>query len=123
MWAGIFLVWHHGQSILEKLESNSDVGFAVVLFTGDDEGSVKPTPEHAAEPQPRARQNVVLELGYFVGCLGRDKVCVLYERGVEMPSDYHGIGYIRLDEAGAWKQGFVKELMGSGIQVDPSWCT
>ena len=61
-----------GRTIIEKVEANSDVGFAIVLLTPDDEGCVK-----GGKPEPRARQNVLFELGYFLGRLGRDRVCAL----------------------------------------------
>ena len=47
------------------------------------------------ELRPRARQKVVLELGLFIGKLGRANVCALYSDGVEIPSDYHGVLYVR----------------------------
>ena len=47
----------------------------------------------------RARQNVVLEFGYFMGLLGRDKVCCLYKGDIELPSDMHGIVYVPFKES------------------------
>ncbi len=103
-----------GQTIIEKLEANSQVGYAVVLFTGDDEGR-----EAGTETlRPRARQNAVLELGYFMARLGRGRVCVLYEAGVEMPSDYDGVEYIAYDDAGAWPTKLVRELLSANIAID-----
>lgn len=63
---------NQGRTIIEKIEAHSDVHFAVVLLTPDDVGGMR---EH--DLQPRARQNVLLELGYFVGLLGRKNVCAL----------------------------------------------
>lgn len=84
-----------GKTIIEKFESSSeDIGYAVVLLTPDDMGYSKNKPE---EIRPRARQNVILELGYFVAKLGRSKVCALYKGDVEIPSDYHGVLYLQLD--------------------------
>src|SRR6185437_1020743 len=81
-----------GKTIIEKFESNADAGFAVVLLTGDDRGrSVKDSTE-----SPRARQNVVLELGYFFGRLGRDRTCVLYAGDAELPNDIAGLRLIAL---------------------------
>ena len=56
------------------------------------------------------RQNVVLEMGFFYGRLGREHVAVLYEDGVELPSDTDGIAYIPIDGAGAWKSKLLREL-------------
>lgn len=66
----------------------------------------------------RARQNVVFELGYFTGRLGRKMVCTLYEEGVETPSDYHGIVYIPLDSAGTWRILLARELKAAGFEID-----
>jgi hypothetical protein len=103
-----------GATIIEKLESNALVSFAVVLMTGDDVGSKK----HASKLSPRARQNVLLELGYFVGSIGRKRVCVLYEDGVEPPSDYYGVVFIPIDASGAWRFLLAKELKHAGLSVD-----
>jgi len=143
-----------GNTIIEKLERiSSEVGFAIVILTGDDFGGIKT--EFPDEPksmivsrlkgfiparlsqgggtvpgmegplvvqtlkraasimdplQPRARQNVIFELGFFFGLRGRDNVCVLYERGVELPSDVQGLMYKPLDEAASWKDELEREL-------------
>ncbi len=105
-----------GQTIIEKFESNAaNVGFAVVLLTPDDVGAPKDSPNDVKE---RARQNVILELGYFCGSLGRNRVCVLYKEGVEIPSDYLGVVYTPLDSAGGWHLKLAKEMKEAGLDVD-----
>ena len=103
-----------GQTIIEKFERNADVGFAVVLLTPDDVGALASASE---DLQPRARQNVVFELGYFVGKLGRSRVCAMVKGKVEIPTDYLGIVYIQL-EGDEWKLGLVKELKEASFDVD-----
>jgi predicted nucleotide-binding protein len=105
-----------GRTLIEKLEAHSSVAFAVVLLTGDDVGAL------ASEPRalrPRARQNVVLELGFSAAKLTRERVCALYEEGVELPSDFRGVEYKLLDPAGAWKSKLAKELHEAGLRFDP----
>src|SRR5258708_3203815 len=105
-----------GRTIVEKLEHYADVDFSVVLLTPDDVGGVK-----ASSPdklQPRARQNVILELGFFVGKLDRQHVCALYKGQLELPSDYLGVGYVALDEGGGWRLQLAKELRSAGFSVD-----
>jgi predicted nucleotide-binding protein len=68
--------------------------------------------------QPRARQNVILELGYFLGRLGRSRVCALYVEGLEIPSDYSGVLYVKLDGDGGWRLNLAKELKAAGLPVD-----
>lgn len=104
---------NRGRTIIEKVEANSDVGFAVVLLTPDDEGSVK-----GGEPQPRARQNVLLELGYFIGLLGRDRVCSLMRGKVDMPSDFAGVVWEAMDGGSGWKQALGRELSAAGYAID-----
>ncbi len=103
-----------GRTIIEKFEDYADVGFAVVLLTGDDIGGSK----DAADQKPRARQNVVFEMGYFIGRLGRDRVCALYSPGVEIPSDYSGVLYQELDSRGSWRLELAKELKAAGYDID-----
>ena len=105
---------NQGQTIIEKFELHSDVGFAVILLTTDDLGKVKTDDED----KYRARQNVIIEMGYFIGKLGRSKVFPLYEEGVELPSDLHGVLYVPIDDAGSWKFRLAKELNASGYDVN-----
>ena len=106
---------NQGQTIIEKLESNSDVAFAIVLYTGCDHGSLN---DAKAELKPRARQNVVFEHGYLNAKLGRNRVCALVEKGVEYPGDLSGVVYIPIDENGAWKLRVAREMMEVGLDID-----
>lgn len=102
---------NRGKTIIEKLEGYSDVGGAVCLFTSDDDGKEK----REAELKPRARQNVVLEAGYFMGLLGRDHVVLLADNGIEMPSDLSGVVYTATSN---WQVELLKELKAMGYSVD-----
>lgn len=102
-----------GRTIVEKLEHHGDVGYAVVLLTPDDVGGTSPEGLRS-----RARQNVVLELGYFVGRLGRDHVCAVHRGELELPSDYMGVIYIPFDSGGGWRVHLAKELKAAGFPVD-----
>lgn len=106
---------NQGRTIIEKYEASAaEVGFAVVLLTPDDVGSAA-----SAEGQSqRARQNVIFELGYFAGKLGRGRVCLLRKGNVEIPSDLFGIVYTEMDAAEGWKQALVKELKAAKLDFD-----
>jgi len=105
-----------GRTIIEKLEEeSSEVGFAVVLITPDDVGAPSAQPE---ETKNRARQNVIFELGFFVGSLGRRRVCVLHKGHVDIPSDYHGVIYVPMDAGDGWKLKLAGEIANAGIDVD-----
>ncbi len=110
-----------GRTIAEKFEEHArEAGFAVVLFTPDDEGALV---GEYSNPQLRARQNVIFELGFFIGRLGRDKVSVLYKGDVEIPSDYAGVEYIPFDYEGGWKLKLITELQTAGFDVDANQAT
>lgn len=106
-------------TLIEKLEEHLGVGspaaFALIIMTGDDVGRLL---EEGEEDRPRARQNVVLELGYAMGALGRRRVAILHEDGLELPSDIAGVAYYPLDPAGAWRTRILGELQAAGITVD-----
>lgn len=104
---------NQGRAIIEKFEKNADVGFAVVLLTPDDVGSVK-----GGNLQPRARQNVFLELGYFIGKLGRENVCALKRGDIEIPSDLLGVVYVDFDAYRGWQQKLGQELKSAGYEID-----
>lgn len=113
-----------GRTIVEKLEKYSDVGYAFVILTPEDRGGPLKWKMPVLggnileEAHFRARQNVILELGYFIGRVGRDKVCCLYKGDVELPSDMHGVAYIAFGKSIAEvRQGIVKELKAAGYNV------
>ena len=109
---------NQGLTVIEKFEKHTQVGFAVVLFTPDDIGSAKGNVDN---PQYRARQNVIFELGYLISHLGRSRVAVLYkgdEGDIEIPSDYSGVIYTKIDDAGGWKLEIIREMKSAGIDVD-----
>lgn len=105
---------NQGKTIIEKIESYSDVDFAIVLYTPCDVGRS----QKEKEEKPRARQNVIFEHGYFVAKLGRQNVVGLNKGEVDLPNDISGVVYNSYDEAGAWKYKILSELHSSGYIVD-----
>ena len=101
-----------GRTVIEKFENNSDVSFAVILYTACDEGRVK----GADVLNDRARQNVIFEHGFFCAKLGRDHVVALHESGVEIPSDLAGVLYTSF--ADDWKTKLKREMSAAGIEAD-----
>ena len=102
-----------GRTILEKFEAHAaSAAYAVVLLTGDDAGGPR-----GGAAAPRGRQNVIFELGFFFGKLGRERVAVLLDPQVEQPSDIAGLVYIPADPQGAWKQKLARELSAVDIKV------
>jgi predicted nucleotide-binding protein len=97
-----------GRTIIEKFDDYSDVGFAIALLSADDVARA------AAESEERfrARQNVIFELGFFLGRLGRDRVAAVYRahENFEMPSDYAGVLFIEYDSEGAGASSLQKNL-------------
>jgi len=124
------------RTIVEKLEKYSDVGYAFVILTPDDvlvptelgynvlkeKEVIKEIREMhwlSSQLTRRARQNVVLEFGYFIGKLGRDRVCCLYKGDIELPSDMHGIVYIPFKESvRECRNKIIKELKAAGYQIE-----
>ena len=99
-----------GRTIIEKFEQYSkDCAFAVILMSPDDNAEVD------GQIFKRARQNVVLELGYFMAKLDREKVCVLVRGDIEKPSDISGI--LTLSYDGDWKFDLLDELKHAGVEV------
>jgi predicted nucleotide-binding protein len=72
----------------------------------------------AATQVSRARQNVIFELGYFAGKLGRGRACLLRKGDVEIPSDLYGVIYTDMDAAEGWKIKLVKEIKAAGLSFD-----
>lgn len=100
-----------GKTIIEKFEDYSkDVDYAVILLTADD--------KIEGEDFYRARQNVIFEMGYFMGALGRNHVMCMLQENVQRPGDIDGVVYTIIDKAGVWKYSLVKELRACGYDVD-----
>jgi predicted nucleotide-binding protein len=106
-----------GDTIIEKLERVSDVGYAIVLLTPDDMGHAKGNPEKS---QSRARQNVIFEWGYFTPKLGRKNVFALLKDDVEFLSDMQGVLWTKMDDDEAWKFKLARELKVAGFEIDAS---
>lgn len=104
-----------GATLIEKLERESKVGFAVILLNPDDVAYSKSEPNKKEE---RARQNVIFELGFFIGKFGRSRVCTLYIDNTTLPTDYLGSGYISFDKNGDWRQLLARELKAAGLDFD-----
>lgn len=103
-----------GNTIIEKIEEHTNVGFAIVLYTPCDVGSLS----GEGAQKPRARQNVVFEHGYLVAKLGRKNVCALVKGDTEIPNDLSGVVYVAMDSAGAWHLTVAKELRAAGYAID-----
>lgn len=106
-----------GNTIIEKIEEYTNVGFGIVLYTPCDLGASQ---EKKDPLKPRARQNVVFEHGYLIGKIGRKNVCALVKGDIEKPTDISGVVYIPMDEGDGWKLVVGKEMKACGYEFDPS---
>lgn len=102
---------NQGRTIIEKLESNSDVSSAIILLTNDDFGREK----HETAEKSRARQNVIFEAGYFIGRLGRKHVILIADSEIELPSDIAGMVYHSKDK---WDIDVLRDLRVAGYNID-----
>ena len=103
--------------IIEVLEEEiPERSFGIVLLTPDDYGY--PKSENDKKREPRARQNVILELGMLLGKLGRQKIAILVKGNVERPSDLGGVLYINYND-GIKDDGMklISKLRESGIEI------
>lgn len=99
-----------GRTVIDKLLEETDhAGYAVALLTPDD---------LTHDGNNRARQNVILEIGYFIGRLGKERLRMIVRDQVEIPSDLTGILYEKYETTGAWKIKLLKEMQSVGIYVD-----
>jgi predicted nucleotide-binding protein len=105
-----------GKTIIEKFLDYADVSFAIILMTPDDKGGL--TGDGFEKQKPRARQNVILEMGFFLGKIGRERTCIIYDQSVEIPSDYDGVLYIPYDDEEAWQLKLAKEMKNASLPFD-----
>jgi hypothetical protein len=101
-----------GMTIIEKFEYHaSDCAFAFVLMTPDDFAGGKSRPDS----HWRARQNVIMELGWFMAHLGRERVVILYTGDLEIPSDILGVVYLRFDQSLLEVQEKIKQRLRGAL--------
>lgn len=105
---------NQGHTIIEKIETHTEVGFAIVLYTPDDAGGTQADAK-AGTLKPRARQNVVFEHGYLIAKLSRARVVPLVAGKVELPSDISGVVYV--DDTN-WQIDIAKEMKAAGYNID-----
>ena len=110
-----------GLTIIEKFEKHSDVGYAFILLTPDEISYVKADEskdDNKRQEEYRARPNVIFEFGYFVGKLGRSRVCCLYTGGVSLPSDVSGMIYKKFTNSiEEVAYSIIKDLKASGYAL------
>ncbi len=110
-----------GLTIIEKFEKHSDVGYAFILLTPDEISYVKADEskdDNARQKEYRARPNVIFEFGYFVGKLGRSRVCCLYTGDVSLPSDVSGMIYKKFTSSiEEVAYSIIKDLKASGYAI------
>jgi CheY-like chemotaxis protein len=83
-----------GKTIIQALEEHArNAEYAVCVFSDDDVGYRRGSPRKKCA---RARQNVVLETGLFIGAIGRSRVMILHGDNIERPSDLDGVLYVPL---------------------------
>ncbi len=101
---------NHSRSIIQKLNDLSNVNFVIILLSGDDFGFPQSTNHENAKL--RARQNVIFEMGFFLGKIGQNRTFTLFKssKNFEFPSDLAGVLYEPLDEKGDWKIKLIEEL-------------
>jgi predicted nucleotide-binding protein len=107
-----------GKNIFQKFTDYPNPIYVIVLLSADEVAYEK---DHSPETaQYRATQNVILELGYFIGKIGRERVLVLHETvsNFEIPTDYRGIPFVPFDKVGGWISELVKNLTALGIYID-----
>jgi predicted nucleotide-binding protein len=76
-----------GLTVIEKLEKyGRTADYAVMILTGDD--IMQDIESH------RARQNVIQELGWCQGVLGRNRTAMLVQQGTEIASNIAGVMYL-----------------------------
>lgn len=103
--------------VLEKYTTTEKASFGIVLLTPDDRGY--PNTESSSEAKPRARQNVIFEMGMLIAALGRENVAILQKGVLERPSDIEGM--LRLEfntDVREISQKLIQSMKKSGISID-----
>ncbi len=111
----------HGRKIVERFTADYvDVGLAVVLLSPDD--YVFSKTEESSKRRLKPRQDVIFELGYLLGKLGKEKVLVLFRESekneFEVRLDFEGINSAPFDSLDSWKLALLRALADNGYNVE-----
>ena len=99
-----------GRTIIDKLiQESKDACYVIALLSPDDE---------LANGSSRARQNVIFEIGYFLGKLGKERVRLFKRGNIDIPSDLQGILYENYDTEGNWRMKILKEMKAFGVEIN-----
>ena len=104
------------KNLIEKINDYSHISFAVVLLSSDDLAYSKEiTPD---DGKNRVIQNVIFELGYFLGRLGKQNVIAIYlkKKGFEIPNNYNGVLWVEYKTG--WYFELIRELQTANFDVD-----
>ena len=110
-----------GKKIVENFSRDyADIAFAVVSLFPDDFGYAKN--EAATKRKLRPKQDVIFELGFLLGKLGKGNVLVFFREcaNFEIPSDFEGIKLTAFDDRDSWKLALIRELSNRGLAVEGS---
>lgn len=109
------------QALTEWIASTrAQPGYAVVVLSADEVGTLRLDPDESPFFSLRASPSVVFKLGVLVGALAPGRLCVLYERGLELPGELAGALHIQLDLDGSWRPTLLNRLRDAGLQYDPA---
>ncbi|QOR36154.1 nucleotide-binding protein [Clostridium sp. 'deep sea'] len=106
-----------GETIMERIEGYSNIGFAIALLSPDDKVLSSNLSGKSSETY-RARQNVIFEMGFFIGRIGRNRVFTIVKgENLEILSDFGGVVYYSYDND-CWKLSLIKALNNVEYKVD-----
>ena len=110
-----------GDTLIEALErmigKSAQSSFGIVLVTPDDMGYLKS--EKAEDAKPRARQNVIMEMGMLLSSLTRRRCAILQKGFVELPSNMGGVITIPFnDHVREAVPKLVQRLQDVGFKLD-----
>lgn len=105
------------QSIFNALLNCASVADCAIVLLSADEAIIN---KETKKTTYRAQQNVIFEMGFFAGFLGKNKVIVLYEKNsnFEFPSGISDIFYIDYDPNGKWKDKLYSNLIKIGFEIN-----
>jgi predicted nucleotide-binding protein len=99
-----------GLTIIEKFERVArEVAYAIAIMTVDD--------SEVPKDQELSRQNLIFELGYLIGRLGRDKVCLLYKGNISIPTELHDVLLIPIDGAADWHSQLARAMRAAKLNI------
>ena len=107
------------RNLVERFENFASQAYAVVLLAAENDAAARAATDPGLR-RLRPDAQLIFQLGYLIGKLGRRYVSALHREDLELPAELSSVLAIPMDDIGIWKFGLLRDLVAAGFAVEDS---